>query len=303
MHYRIPQAILSHNPQTQIRIQKWQERCGRMEYIHGYSTRENRRLRDQASTLEELLHHDSLFPPGSRVLEAGCGVGAQTVIIAARNPRVRFLSMDRSAESLERASSLLSRRGIGNVEFAQADIRGLPHADETFDHVFVCFVLEHLPDPARALSSLRSVLKPGGSITVIEGDHGSAFFHPDSDAARRNIECLIRVQAALGGDPLIGRRLHPLLVSAGFSGVAVSPRLVYADDSRPAMVEGFTRNTFTAMVEGARDAAIQRGMIDEAAWGEGIAALNRTAAPGGTFCYTFFKAHAIKPVTGASRLH
>ena len=50
----------------------------------------------------------------------------------------------------------------------------MPFAPASFDHVFVCFVLEHLSRPAEALSSLKTVLKPGGSITVIEGDHGSA---------------------------------------------------------------------------------------------------------------------------------
>jgi len=44
-------------------------------YIHGYDHRENIRLQDQASTLVELLHSDTSYPPGSRVLEAGCGVG------------------------------------------------------------------------------------------------------------------------------------------------------------------------------------------------------------------------------------
>ena len=51
-------------------------------YIHGYSEREDRRLRDQSQTLAELLHQDVVYPAGSRVLEAGCGVGAQTVILA-----------------------------------------------------------------------------------------------------------------------------------------------------------------------------------------------------------------------------
>lgn len=274
-----------------------------MEYVHGYSEREGRRLRDQASTLEELLHHDSLFPPGSLVLEAGCGIGAQTAIIARRNPRVRFLSVDRSAESLARARELIAGKGLKNVGFAQADILDLPHPDASIDHVFVCFVLEHLADPPRALASLKRVLRPGGSITVIEGDHGSAVFHPDSAAARRDIQCLVRVQAELGGDALIGRRLRPLLAGAGFADVAVSPRMVRADEGRPAMVEGFTRRTFIAMVEGARDAAVARGMIGEAEWAEGIAALHRTAAPGGTFRYTFFRARATKPVTSPSCVH
>ncbi len=46
------------------------------QYVHGYDQRENARLQDQASTLVELLHGDTFYPAGSRVLEAGCGVGA-----------------------------------------------------------------------------------------------------------------------------------------------------------------------------------------------------------------------------------
>jgi len=46
-------------------------------YVHGYDQRENLRLQDQASTLVELLHSDTKYPAGSRVLEAGCGVGAR----------------------------------------------------------------------------------------------------------------------------------------------------------------------------------------------------------------------------------
>ena len=43
----------------------------RNTYVHGYSRREADRLSDQAGTLEELLHHDTVFPDGSRILEAG----------------------------------------------------------------------------------------------------------------------------------------------------------------------------------------------------------------------------------------
>ncbi len=51
-------------------------------YVHGYSAGEETRLQDQATTLTGLLHADTRYPAGSRVLEAGCGVGAQTVILA-----------------------------------------------------------------------------------------------------------------------------------------------------------------------------------------------------------------------------
>ena len=184
--------------------------------------------------------------------------------------------------------------GYGNVTFQRADIFDLSFPAAHFDHVFVCFVLEHLPDPAGALTALKRVLKPGGSITVIEGDHGSAYFHPDSADARRAIECLVELQQQAGGDPLIGRRLYPLVVQAGYRDVAVSPRMVYADASRPALVDGFTRRTFTAMVEGVGGQAVGRGLIDTARWAEGIRDLYRTAEPDGTFCYTFFKAVGLR---------
>jgi hypothetical protein len=54
------------------------------------------------------------------------------------------------------------------------------------------------------------------------------------------------------------------------------------------------RNTFTAMVEGVEEHALQAGMMDPAGWKQGIADLQRTAGPGGVFNYTFFKARAVK---------
>ena len=149
-------------------------------------------------------------------------------------------------------------------------------------------MLEHLADPAGALRSLKRLVKPGGTITVIEGDHGSAYFHPDSPRARRAIECLVQIQASLGGDSLIGRRLYPLLLDAGLSQVRVSPRLVYVDGSRPNLIEGFTRQTFTAMVEGVREQALRQGLIDEQTWAGGIEDLYRTAQPDGVFLLLLF---------------
>lgn len=263
-------------------------------YVHGYAARENARLQDQAATLADLLHGDTAYPAGSRVLEAGCGVGAQTLTLARNSPDAQITSVDVSADSVEQARRTVAAAGLHNVAFRQADLFDLPFGDASFDHLFVCFVLEHLPQPLRALAALRRVLKPGGTITVIEGDHGSTFFHPESAAAHAAIACQVELQARAGGNARIGRQLYPLLSEAGFLDARVSPRFVYADDTRPGMVEGFTRKTFTAMIEGVRDAALAAGLTDADAFDRGIADLCRTAAPGGVFCYTFFKAIAVR---------
>jgi ubiquinone/menaquinone biosynthesis C-methylase UbiE len=262
-------------------------------YVHGYDPRENLRLQDQASTLVELLHSDTTYPEGSSVLEAGCGVGAQTVTLAFNSPRALITSIDLSEASVAEATKAVQAAAIDNVTLRQADIFHLPFPAESFDHVFLCFVLEHLSQPVEALRALKHVLKPGGTITVIEGDHGSAYFYPDSDYARRAVRCQVELQARAGGNALIGRALYPLLRNAGFSEVHVSPRMVYVDSSKPDLVEGFTRKTFTAMIEGIRKSSLASGIMSEADFDKGIADLYRTTETDGIFCYTFFKARAV----------
>jgi SAM-dependent methyltransferase len=263
-------------------------------YVHGYDLREALRLQDQASTLVELLHSDTIYPVGSRVLEAGCGVGAQTVTLARNSPGALFTCIDIAEPSLAEARSRAAAAALENVRFERADIFNLPYPGASFDHVFVCFVLEHLPRPMEALASLKEVIVPGGTITVIEGDHGSTYFHPDSAAARKAVQCQVELQRRAGGNANIGRSLYPLLRGAGYGTVTVSPRMVYVDASKPGLVDGFTRKTFTAMIAGVRDAALQAGLVQEREFDEGIRDLERTAAPDGTFCYTFFKATGVK---------
>lgn len=266
-----------------------------MSYVHGYDQRENIRLQDQASTLSELLHTDTFYPAGSRVLEVGCGVGAQTVTLAHNSPEAQITAIDISEDSVMEAKRKVEEAGYGNVSFQQGDIFDLSFESGSFDHVFVCFVLEHLPHPIEALRRLKDLLRAGGTITVIEGDHGSTYFYPDSKAAHRAIQCQVDLQRRAGGNANIGREVYPLLKAGGFDSIRVSPRFVYVDASRPELVEGFIKHTFTAMIEGVRENAIEVGLIEGEAFDEGVKHLYRTAEEDGVFCYTFFKGTAVKP--------
>src|SRR5450631_3811496 len=95
-------------------------------YVHGYSAGEATRLTDQATSLTGLLHAGTRYPPGRRVLEAGCAIGAQTVILARNSPGASFISLDVSAESLAEARRQVQRAGLVNVAFCQGDIYRLP---------------------------------------------------------------------------------------------------------------------------------------------------------------------------------
>ena len=260
-------------------------------YVHGYHETEATRLRDQAATLADLLHDGVTFPDGAHVLEPGCGVGAQPVVLAARSPGARFTSIDLTETQVAAARARVEAAGLADrVDVRAGDVHDPPVPPGTVDHVVVFFLLEHLPRPQEALAALRRVLRPGGTITVVEGDHGATSFHPDSDDARAVIACQEVLQRQAGGDAGIGRRLHPLLASAGFDDVAVVPRTAHAHAGRPDLADSLVRRTFTPMVAGVREPALAAGLITPERFDAGVRDLLRTTEPGGTFSYTFFRA-------------
>jgi ubiquinone/menaquinone biosynthesis C-methylase UbiE len=264
-------------------------------YVHGYGEREAQRLMDQAESVRDLIHHDTAFPPDSRILEVACGVGAQTVEMAQQFSDCRFVSFDKIPHSVGLAKERVWATGLQGVHLLAADLFEAPFKPESFDVLFVSYLLEHLPDPLATLTNLKALLRPGGNLLVVEGDHGSCYFHPSTPEAIRAWKCLIEVQAGLGCDSEIGRRLHPLLQSAGFEDVRVSPRMVYADQSRPHLQHQFVLQTIVPMVEGIRTEAITKGRMSPAEWEKGVEDLRETGlSPEGTFSYTFFKANAKK---------
>jgi hypothetical protein len=68
-----------------------------------------------------------------------------------------------------------------------------------------------------------------------------------------------------------------MMIAAGFDAVRVSPRIVYVDASRPDLVDGFIRKTFTAMIEGIREPAIAAGLIEAEHFDAGVQAPNDRA--------------------------
>jgi SAM-dependent methyltransferase len=266
-----------------------------MAYVHGYSERETQRLYEQAEILEDILHSGTAFPTGATVLEAGCGVGAQTRLLVKRSPDAVFTCIDISDKSLASAHRLKEQAGFGNVTFRREDITRLSFAQETFDHVFVCFVLEHLDTPVAALKELKRVLKTGGTITVIEGDHGSCFWHPETLESIAAWNGLITAQRNIGHDPNIGRRLTPLLAEARFQLRTCEPAWLYADRLKPALRDGMVDHIIVPMVQSAEQQILNDKLVAKEVYETGIVDLSRVdQIDQGTFFYTWFKAVAEK---------
>ncbi|MEO0627959.1 MAG: class I SAM-dependent methyltransferase, partial [Bacteroidota bacterium] len=251
-------------------------------------------LINQANSISEFIHYDSIWPVGSRILEIGCGVGAQTKILAAKNPDCHFTSIDKSEKSILAAKADLDQYEPGHVDFIHLDAFDLDKLKTQFDHVFICFVLEHANDPLKLLNFVSRFLVVGGTITVVEGDHGSAYFYPESEYARKAVEGQVKYQRENGGNANIGRELYTLLSKSNYRQVRVSPRCIYVDDNNPDLKANFILNTFTAMIEGVKSKITEYGIESEVVMSKGISDLKRTNERGGTFNYTFFKAVGFK---------
>ncbi len=257
-----------------------------VKYVHGYAPEELDRLVGSADTLQNLLHGAIAYPAGTLVLEAGCGVGAQTRFLLERNPGITLVSVDIARESLLRAQAAIGRGAC----FLQSDLYRLPFAPASFDHVFICYVLEHLPHPLDALRALAALLKPGGTLTAIEGDHGSAFFYPETAEALAAWRCLQRLQLQTSGDGHIGRRLYGLLKASNAKKIRVAPLPVYCDPGHPEMMDGFADKTIVGMLKGIEDEVLARELLAPEVWRKGVQDLIALSkSDDGTFMYTFFQ--------------
>ena len=125
---------------------------------------------------------------------------------------------------------------------------------------------------------------------MIEGDHGSGFWTPESIESRLAWGGLVKSQQDLGHDPNIGRILYPLMLRTGLDIKFVEPRLVYADQSNPDLLEGVINKIIAPMVFSAEKYVLETGLLQQADWEKGLKDIRDVAIhPDGTFFYTWFK--------------
>jgi 2-polyprenyl-3-methyl-5-hydroxy-6-metoxy-1,4-benzoquinol methylase len=100
------------------------------------------------------------------LLIAGCGTGQLVVGMAQIFQGVRVLAVDLSLASLGYAKRMGDMLGLGNIEYAQADILKLPTIGRKFDAISTTGVMHHMADPLAAWRGLVSILRPGGFMHI-----------------------------------------------------------------------------------------------------------------------------------------
>ena len=185
------------------------------DYVHGYGTREQQRLVEQAEHWRHRLIADGTsLEPGMRLLEVGCGVGAVLAVLGQEFSGISLFGVDIEPKQLEFARRHLERSGV-EATLQEADALALPFGDESFDHVWMMWFLEHLADPQAALREARRVLVPAGTITAIEVDYGTVRAEPSSPALEALFRAMVAGMAASGWSDA-GSRLPDWFREAGF---------------------------------------------------------------------------------------
>ncbi len=204
-------------------------------YIHGFSKDEQDRLRRQAEFMEFLVYQDVNLSEISNLLEVGCGVGAQTQILLRRFPHLKVNCIDLNEQQIEVARQALSESPYakGRYEISKMNAEKMTFADDTFGGAFFCWVLEHVPNPARVLAETRRVLKPNARVFLTEVTNFAFFLDPYCPAIWKFWMAFNDFQYDQGGDPFVGVKLGSLLRDAGFSDVLTNVKVVYADKREP----------------------------------------------------------------------
>lgn len=205
-------------------------------YLHGFTTEEQGRLYRQARFLEHRVHLGLPFHRSRRLLEVGCGVGAQTEILLRHFPELQITGVDASQANLAQAEAFLG--GLpwaqGRYQLINEDAGRLSAEAERYDAAFLCWILEHVGDPALILSEVRRVLRSGAPIVVTEVQNASFFLDPYSPSTLAYWTAFNDHQLALGGDPFVGAKLGNLLLRLGYREIQTDVRTIYLDNRAPA---------------------------------------------------------------------
>ncbi|MER2996199.1 class I SAM-dependent methyltransferase [Pontibacter populi] len=265
------------------------------KYLHGYSTEEQQRLYKQARFMENKIYSDIDFSTVTNLLEVGCGVGAQSEILLRRFPHLFLTGIDYSDKQIEQAQKFLETVPYAKDRFKlmQENAMDMSFTSQAeFDGAFLCWVLEHIPDPARVLSEVRRVLKPGSPIVITEVLNSSFFVEPYSPSVLQYWMRFNDLQYDMSGDPFVGAKLGNLLQSVGYQRITTEPKTFHLDSRNPAkraeMIAYWTELLLSGLPQLLEAGYADEELADNVKKEMQVVAKN----PNAVFFYTFIQAKA-----------
>ena|SRR5437868_2028570 len=204
-------------------------------YLHGFSHEEQERLHKQARFGEHTVYQNINLSNVRELLEVGCGVGAQSEIILRRFPDLRLTGIDRSTKQLAVAKQTLAKAAFaqGRFDLKEMDATAMEFPANSFDGAFLCWILEHVPDPIRVLSEVRRVLRPSSVVYITEVMNSSFFLDPYSPNVWKYWMAFNDYQIGQKGDPFVGAKLGNFLMQLGYHDIHTEIKTWFLDNRYP----------------------------------------------------------------------
>jgi ubiquinone/menaquinone biosynthesis C-methylase UbiE len=263
-------------------------------YLHGFSSNEQERLRKQARFGEYTVYQNINLSGVRELLEVGCGVGAQSEILLRRFPDLQLTGIDLSTKQLATAQQRLSQVPFAQDRFTLKEMNAgqMSFASSSFDGAFLCWILEHVPDPVRVLSEVRRVLRPGAVVYITEVMNSSFFLNPYSPNTWKYWMAFNEYQLRNTGDPFVGAKLGNFLMQLGYRDIHTEIKTWFLDNRYPQerkdCVEYWTELLLSASQQlidaGCVSPEVVEGMKQEMA--------SVASDPNAVFFYSFVQARA-----------
>ena len=173
-----------------------------------------------------------LSAPGARIADVGCGAGWSTIALAHAYPQAKVVGFDIDQPSIDMARAAAAHEGLTDrVTFRLAEGETLTEHDQ-FDAAFAFECLHDMPRPVEVLSAIRSSVRPGGLVVVVDEAVADSLQAPANEVDRFMYGCslFICLPDGLSSTPSAGtgtvfRRsiLEDYAARAGFDRVSVLP--------------------------------------------------------------------------------
>ena len=264
-------------------------------YLHGYTTKEQQRLKRQAEFLEPFIYENVDLRRVTNLLEVGCGVGAQTSILLRRFPHLRVIGHRRVGKTAgERAQGARERdqgQDASISRFKTRPARASTTAPSMARSSAGCSSTS--PIPSRCFARPCGSLKAGSVIYCTEVQNASFFLQPYSPATLKYWFEFNDQQWTMHGDPFVGAKLGNLLLQAGFQNIETNLVGFHFDFRSPKRRAEFIAYWTELLLSGAPAlAALEAGRPEARRADEGRAADDLARSDDSVFFYTAVQARA-----------
>jgi len=233
------------------------------DYAYAGQIKEAIRLEGQAKALEKIIEKELEIlhlKPNMKALDAGCGTGFITRIMALKVFPGKVHGIDIDPIFIDTAKKLALMKGIENTQFELGNIDNLKYENGTFDLSYCRLVLMHVKNPVKTILELKRVTKKRGTIAASDNDDGVLISFPNTPKLLLLWSKFNAWAKNRGEDRYIGRKLFSIFSEAGMNSIRIYPIPIFATQQNPDALKMLVTVPIK-LIQQDKNAMIKKGII------------------------------------------